>query len=190
MKIAETFAGIFGRTSTGNKNGTRRNRTINRSVVRDFEIEDFAGVWYEIARFENGNENGLSHVTSTFTVDADGMITLRREGLRNGASSFEVTRSRVSVPDVKRQAAMKVSGMPFTDREINILEVDEDYNFALAGGRGANRLWILSRAPYIPQEDLGYLVARALERGYDISNLVFPDHVSVISTQEALAYAI
>ncbi len=182
MKSISAFTGIFG-SAVNNK------RSIDRSVVRDFRMEEFTGVWYEVARLDNAAGCGLSHVNMIFTIDADGSASLRTEGLRYGASAFEVTRSRVSVPDSARRASMKVSGMPFTDREFNVLEVDEDYNFALVGGRSAGSLRILSRAPYIPDEDLGYLVARALERGYDISNLVFPDHAPVVSTGEVFACA-
>ncbi len=185
MKNISTFRGILGSAATN-----KRNLGIDRSVVRDFNMEEFAGVWYEIARMDNATERGLSHVSLTFTVNTDGAISLRTEGLREGSSTFEVTRSRISVPDTARRASMKISGMFFTNREFNILEVDEDYNFALIGGRSANNLRILSRAPYIPDEDLGYLVARALERGYDISNLVFPEHATVVSARELLACAI
>ncbi len=187
MKIISTLTGIFGANAAATNT---RSHSIDRSVVRDFRMEEFTGVWYEIARLDNAAERGLSHVSAIFTVDADGEASLRTESLRCGAASFEVTRSQVSVPDPSRRAAMKVSGMPFTDREFNVLEVDEDYNFALVGGRSANRLRILSRAPYIPDDDLGYLIARALERGYDISNLVFPEHAAVVSPRELLACAI
>ncbi len=186
MKTASTFALLFGNSTTANL----RNRPVDRSVVRDFEIEDFAGVWYEIARIDNNTEFGLSHVSSTFMVDADGDVNLRTEGFDCSKGVFQVRRSHVSIPDAGRMASMKVSGRPFSDREINVLEVDEDYNFALVGGRSANRLWILSRAPYIPDEDLGYLLARAMERGYDVSALVFPEHASVLSSQGAFACAI
>lgn len=187
MKIASTLAGLFG-TDNSMK---RRNTTLNRSVVRDFEIEEFAGVWYEIARIGNDREEGLSHVSATFVVDAEGAINLRTEGFNQRKGTFEITRSKVNVPNAERQATMKVASfIPFAGREINILEVDADYNFALIGGRTADELWIASRAPFIPAEDLSYLVARALERGYDISNLVFPDNCAVISQEELLVAAV
>jgi lipocalin len=120
------------------------------------------------------------------------MIDLHTEGFNPDKQAFETTHYRVHVPDSERSASMKVNGMPWTDREINILEVDADYNFALIGGRSADHLWILSRAPFIPVEELSYLVARALERGYDLSNLTFPDHCPVLSQEEVevLAFAV
>jgi lipocalin len=184
--ISSAFAELFGVAATAK----RHNTPLERSVVRDFEIEDFAGVWYQIARLEDNREQELSNVTATFMVDRDGMIDLRTEGFNPDKRVFEVTRHRVYVPDSERSASMKVSGLPWTDREINILEVDADYNFALVGGRSADRLWILSRAPFIPTEDLSYLIARALERGYDISGLTFPDHYPVLSQEEVLALAV
>jgi lipocalin len=186
--ISNAFAELFG-VNTITK---RHNTPLERSVVRDFEIEDFAGVWYQIARLDDDTSQGLSNVTATFMVDGDGMIDLRTEGFNPEKQVFEVTRHRVNVPDSERQASMKVSGLPWADREINILEVDADYNFALVGGRSADRLWILSRAPFIPVDDLSYLIARALERGYDISTLTFPDHCPILSQEdvEVLALAV
>jgi lipocalin len=184
--ISNTFAELFGVNTTVRK----QNTTLDRSIVRDFEIEDFAGVWYQIAHLADDGERELSHVTSTFFVDSDGIIDLRTEGFNPQKQMFEMTYYRVSVPDSERAASMKVSGMPWTDREINILEVDAEYNFALVGGRSADRLWILSRAPFIPVEDLSYLVARALERGYDLSSLTFPDHCPILSQEQVLALAV
>lgn len=187
MKITETFAGLFG----ANDIKKRHNTQLDRSVVKDFEIEDFAGVWYQMARIDNPREQGLSHVNMTFTVDTEGRIGMRTEGYNCEKGVFEISASRVSAPDEQRQASMKLSGLPFTDRELNVMEVDADYNFALVTGRSADRLWILSRAPYIPDEDLSYLLVRALERGYDISNLVFTDHCPVISQRrESLVAAV
>ncbi|MDR0907588.1 MAG: lipocalin family protein [Rikenellaceae bacterium] len=184
--ISNAFAELFGVATTAK----RHNTTLDRSVVRDFEIEDFAGVWYQIARLEGEGERELSNVSATFLVDADGMIEMHTEGFNPARQMFEVAHHRVYVPDSERSASMKVAGLPWTDREINILEVDADYNFALVGGRSADRLWILSRVPFIPVDDLSYLVARALERGYDISGLTFPDHCPVLSQEEALALAV
>lgn len=189
MKIAGTFTGFFGANNTKKRNNTQ----LDRSVVKDFEIEDFAGVWYQVARIENPRKHNLSHINMTFTVDTEGRIGMRTEGYNCEKGVFEISTSRVSAPDEERQASMRLSGLPLTDRdrELNVLEVDADYNFALVTGRSADRMWILSRAPYIPDEDLGYLLARALERGYDISDLVFTDHCPMIAPgKETLVAAV
>lgn len=184
MKISNAITGIFG------SENRKQNRQIDRSVVRDFIIEEFTGVWYEIARMENSRTGNSSHVTLTFMMDGQGEVSLVTEEFNNTKGLFEKTRSRVSVPDAERQACMRVSGFHLVNREMNVLEVDEDYNFALVGGRNADSLLILSRAPFIPEDDLRYLIARALERGYDISNLVFPEHSTVLSQEEVLALAV
>jgi lipocalin len=184
--ISNAFAELLGVDSIAK----RHNTPLERSVVRDFEIEDFAGVWYQIALLADNRQQELSNVTATFIVDGDGMIDLHTEGFNPDKQAFETTHYRVNVPDSERQASMKVNGLPWTDREINVLEVDADYNFAMVGGRSANHLWILSRAPFIPVDDLRYLISRALERGYDISALTFPDHCPVLSQEEVFAFAV
>jgi lipocalin len=194
MKTKGTIAGIIAGIVTTGAISTiykkwQRDRRIDRSTVRDFEIEDFAGTWYEIARFDNKSESGLTHVVSTVSVDDDGRAFLQQEGLRNGTSLRRTIPSEMITSDAAVPARMRIVGFPFSSDDFNVMELDADYNFALIGNRSSSRLWIWSRMPYIPEDDLRYLLARAMERGYDISRLVFPDQRAVLTTQEVLAFS-
>ena len=46
-----------------------------------------AGIWeggYEIARYENHFEKGMTDVTATYTLRSDGRIRVENEGFKDG----------------------------------------------------------------------------------------------------------
>ena len=54
-----------------------------------------------------------------------------------------------------------------------VMELGEDYSYALVGSSSDKYLWILARTPYLPQKTLEHLLACARERGYDTSKLIW-----------------
>jgi apolipoprotein D and lipocalin family protein len=57
--------------------------------------------------------------------------------------------------------------------DYNILELADDYRYVLIGSSSDKYLWILSRTPKMTQEDLDFVLARAKQRGYDTSKLIW-----------------
>lgn len=56
-----------------------------------------------------------------------------------------------------------------------MLELGEEYEWALVGGRSAKYLWILSRTPELPPETYHHIVQLARARGYDTDRLLVVD---------------
>ena len=54
-----------------------------------------------------------------------------------------------------------------------ILELDKDYQYALIGSSSDNYLWILSRTPEMQKAQLDGLLQKIVQRGYDLSKLIF-----------------
>lgn len=55
-----------------------------------------------------------------------------------------------------------------------VLELDQDeYNYALIGSSSDKYLWILSRAPILPEEIKKKLLDAATRRGYDVKKLIW-----------------
>ena len=71
---------------TGAQNSLEYMKTapLDTSTVCRLDVLRYMGKWYEIARYENRFERGLSHVSATYTMDDDGKIRILNEGFRNG----------------------------------------------------------------------------------------------------------
>ena len=54
-----------------------------------------------------------------------------------------------------------------------VMELGEDYSYALVGSSSDKYLWILARTPDLPKETTDHLLACARERGYDTSKLIW-----------------
>ena len=73
----------------------------------------------------------------------------------------------------KRAGELEVSFFLWFYSDYNILETDEEYNYAVIGGSSGKYLWILSRSPKIEGAVLDKLMTKIEKRGYDTAALIF-----------------
>ena len=147
---------------------------INKTTVTSLDIERYMGRWYEIARFDHKFERGKVGVTAHYTLNDDGTILVLNSGY-NGSldGELETAIGKAKQPNSKYPGELKVSFFWLFYAQCNILELDDDYNYALIGSSSDKYLWILSRTPEMPQDTLNMLLHRAEARGYDTSKLIY-----------------
>ena len=78
--------------------------------------------------------------------------------------------------DENYPGALKVSFFLFFYSDYWVLDLDENYTFALIGSKKAKYLWILSRTPEMAPADLDRVLNRATSLGYDTSELIWVEH--------------
>jgi apolipoprotein D and lipocalin family protein len=67
---------------------------IDKTVVKDLEIERYLGKWYEIARYDHKFERGLVGVSATYSIRDDGKIKVVNSGYEG---TFEGKQSRTGM---------------------------------------------------------------------------------------------
>lgn len=70
-------------------------------------------------------------------------------------------------PDKNDPGKLKISFFLWFYSGYYILELDDDYQFAVVGSSSEKYLWILSRTKTLPQETYSNLLQRLQQRGYD-----------------------
>lgn len=155
--------------------GTLRNivHRIDRRPVEGFDIARFTGEWYEIARLENRFEQGMVAVTSRYTLQSDGTVEVVNSGLcplRGERKTARGVARTTSVP-----GRLRVTYPKRRATEYNVLEVGENYEWALVGSRSASCLWILARKPGVDPATFEDIKVRAQGRGYDTEQLLMVD---------------
>jgi lipocalin len=94
------------------------------------------------------------------------------QGIKNGKPKFIVGKAKQ--PDPKEYPGrLKVSFFLWFYADYYILELAEDYQYALIGSSSDNYLWILSRTPKMTKAQLNGLLQNIAQRGYDLSKLIF-----------------
>lgn len=141
-------------------------------TASNVDAKEYMGTWYEVARFENSFEKGLRNAQAKYTLNDDKTVTVINSGEnKNGNRSF--TKGKAYAPNPKDFSKLRVCFFwPFYG-DYYILELDENYQWALIGGRNKDYLWILSRTENLPSETIDLILKKAESRGYDTKKLLF-----------------
>jgi apolipoprotein D and lipocalin family protein len=147
---------------------------MDLTTVKQLDLERYMGTWYEIARFDHSFERGMTHVTATYELRPDGKISVTNAGIKDGKQKS--ANGRAKQPDPSEPGKLRVAFFLFFYADYFILELDDDYQWALIGSSSDKYLWILSRNPVMAKDTLEYVLGKAKERGYDTSRLIWVEH--------------
>ena len=144
--------------------------TEDIAPVENFNLDRYLGRWYEIARFNHRFERGLDYVTAEYILNDDGTLKVINRGYDRGRLHETVGKAKTtSIP-----GHLRVSFFLFFYSDYDILALDENYDWVLIGSSSSRYLWILSRTPTLPSEQLSHILDIARSRGYDVSKLIYP----------------
>ncbi len=147
---------------------------IDKTVVKELDIERYLGKWYEISRFDHRFEHGLVSVTANYSLRDDGKIKVVNSGYKDSFNGkFSQAVGKAKIPNPKSEPAkLKVSFFLFFYGDYYVMELDEDYQWAVIGSSSDNYLWILSRTPQMDESIYDELISRLIQRGYDVNKLI------------------
>ncbi|WP_282016227.1 lipocalin family protein [Marinifilum flexuosum] len=146
---------------------------IDNSVVKDLNIDRYLGKWYEIARFDHSFERGLVGVTAEYSMREDGKIKVVNSGYKgslDGEKSEAIGKAKIPNPNIPSK--LKVSFFWIFYGDYFVLELDDDYQWAIVGSNTDKYLWILSRKPQMDDQLYLELLNKLQARGYDTSKLI------------------
>jgi len=146
---------------------------IDKTVVKELDINKYLGKWHEISRYDHRFERGLVGVTATYSLHEDGKINVLNAGYKgsiNGQRSEAVGKAKIPNPDLPSK--LKVSFFWFFYGDYFVLELDEKYQWAVIGSSSDKYLWILSRTSQMNENLYNELLARLTKRGYDVGKLI------------------
>ena len=146
-------------------------KAIVVSTIDNLDVARYMGRWYEIARYDHRFEKGMTHITAEYSLMTNGKIKVVNSGIKNGKPKSITGKARFQTKE--SNGKLEVSFFSFFYSDYYILELDEDYHYAVIGSRSDEYLWILSRTPKPPQQIIDSLLTKIQARGYDTTNLYF-----------------
>lgn len=143
-------------------------------VVDEVDVERYMGKWYEIARYPNWFQGAdCVATTAEYTLRDDGKVRVvnqcRRGGLDGPIESIEGT---ARVVDEATNAKLKVGFFGPFEGNYWIIDLDEDYQWAVVGEPSRTFLWILSRTPTMDDETYEAITSRLPQKNYDPERLL------------------
>lgn len=124
----------------------------NISPVTGFEIERYLGKWFEVARADNRFEKGLIKTTADYTLNGDGTVNVLNSGIDEISGRYKRASGTAVFVRNQYEGALKVSFFGPFYGGYNIVDLDEDYRWAIIVGSSAKYFWVLSRTPEVPAE--------------------------------------
>ncbi|MBK1895571.1 lipocalin family protein [Chryseobacterium paridis] len=144
--------------------------------VTNFDAEKYLGKWYEIARFDYKFEKGMDNVTATYTQNSDGSIRVDNKGYNYIKKVWEESIGEAKFVKDKTEGRLKVSFFKPIWAGYNVIDIDENYQYALVAGNSLKYLWILSRTTEIPESIRQRFLEKARKIGYDTRELIWVKH--------------
>lgn len=136
------------------------------------DLTKYAGKWYEIASYPMRFQRGCHCTTAEYTISEKGFVIVENRCNRdsiNGRESY--IKGKAFVKKNSGNAKLKVQFFwPFR-ANYWIIELAEDYSYAVVSDPGRSTLWILSRTPQMDEQVYSTILSRLNKKGFNISLL-------------------
>lgn len=148
-------------------------KPIDKTTVKELDLKRYMGKWYEIARFPHSFERNLVGVTATYTMRENGKIRVLNEGYKNTlAGKHTRAEGKAKRPNKNEPGKLKVAFFWNFYADYYVLELDDNYQYAMIGSKSDKYFWILARSPQMDPAIYERLLENARKRGYNLEKLI------------------
>jgi apolipoprotein D and lipocalin family protein len=149
----------------------------NVSPVTGFDIGQYLGTWYEIARLDHSFERGLEKVTAEYSLRDDEGIKVVNKGLDPHKNRWKEVIGKAYFVGDSNFGSLKVSFWGPFYSSYNIIALDKkNYSYSMVCGPNKSYLWILAREPHIEESLKSELMNRAKALGFRTDKMIHVKH--------------
>jgi apolipoprotein D and lipocalin family protein len=143
-------------------------------AVESVDLAQYAGKWYEIARYPTFFQAACVSSTAEYTARDDGTIGVFNTCLAADGTTVSTIEGVAEVVDPSTNAKLVVSfpNVPIPG-SYWIIDLDAAYQYAVVGDPYRSTLFILSRTPTLDQTTLDGILNRLPSQGYDPGRLIY-----------------
>lgn len=139
--------------------------------ITGFDLDQYLGKWYEIARLDHRFERDMQQVTAEYSLRDDGKVKVTNRGYKK--DNWKTAVGKAKFAQDENIGYLKVSFFgPFYGSYI-IFELPDDYSYAFISGDNTKYLWFLSRTPTVSDELKNKFLNTAMELGFITDDLIF-----------------
>ena len=141
-------------------------------TVANVDLKKYVGKWYEIASYPMRFQKGCHCTTAEYTATDKGYITVENRCNKdsiNGKQSY--VKGKAFVEDNSGNAKLKVQFFWPFKAKYWIIDLADDYSYAVVSHPDKKYLWILSRTPKMNDATYEQIKDRLLVKGFDLNKL-------------------
>ena len=144
----------------------------NLDTVSYVDLAKYAGKWYEIASYPQRFQKGCHCTTAEYSLSDKGYVIVENRCNRdsiNGKSSY--IKGKAFVEKNSGNAKLKVQFFwPFRGKYW-IIDLADDYSYAVVSHPNKKYLWILSRTPQMDTQVYNQILLRLKNKGFDLDKI-------------------
>lgn len=146
--------------------------TNDIAAVANFQIDQYLGTWYEIARLPHSFEQGMDYVTASYSKNPDNSVKVINRGKKNGEEkSIEGVAKFAKASDI---GELKVSFFRPFYGAYRIIKLSPNYDSAIVTSSNKKYLWILAKTPTLAPELLQAYLEEIKLWGFAVEQLQYP----------------
>lgn len=141
-------------------------------TVPNVDLKKYAGKWYEIASFPQRFQKDCNCTTAEYTLSNKGFVIVENRCNKDSIhGKLSYIKGKAFVEENSGNAKLKVQFFwPFKGKYW-IIDLADDYSYAVVGHPNRKYLWILSRTATMNDSTYQQIVSRIKEKGFDISKI-------------------
>ena len=141
-------------------------------TVSQVDINRYMGKWYEIASFPQRFQKGCRATTATYTLSAKGYVIVENQCNKDSVQGkLSYIKGKAFVEENSGNAKLKVQFFWPFKAKYWIIDLAEDYSYAVVGHPNRKYLWILSRTPKMNEHVYHQILNRLKGKGFDLAKL-------------------
>ena len=148
-------------------------------AVTAVDLGKYAGTWYEIAKYPNKfQKNCVGNITATYTLKGADKLEFLNKCLKKDGT-VENAKADGKVEDKRTNAKLKVrfapgftSFLPFVWADYWVIDLADDYKYAVVATPDRDYFWILSREPEMKDALYQDILRRAEKQGFNPAKVV------------------
>lgn len=168
LKFLALFFGPLLSTACGSSGSNAPLNTVAR-----VDLNRYLGEWHEVARYPNSFQKDCYKSKAEYSLKENGDVRVLNT-CRKGSPDGELKSAEGTawIMDKGTNAKLKVRFFwPFSG-DYWIIDLGEDYDYAVVGEPSREYLWILSRNPQMDDATYQGVLSRIRENGYDPDRLI------------------
>ena len=177
---------IFAGNISAQTNNSQNSNAVQ--TVGSVDLKRYSGKWFEIARYPNKfQKNCVGNTTATYTMKADNKIEVLNECLKKDGTKINA-KGEARIVDKQTNAKLEVRFAPGFLAFISavwgdywVIDLEENYQYAVIGDAKREYFWILSRTAEISDATYQNILRRAEKQGYNPAKVIkTPQNVEVV----------
>lgn len=147
-------------------------------TVTSVDVNKYSGKWYEIASYPQRFQKGCHCTTAEYTLSPDGYLIVENrcnKGSVNGKQSY--IKGKAFVEKNSGNAKLKVQFFWPLRAKYWIIDLADDYSYAVVSHPNKKYLWILSRTPKMNEVIYQQILSRLKEQGFDLTKLQVTEQI-------------